>query len=178
MVEEEKKEEVTEENKAEKEKPLETMTAKELREIAREIPDISGVHAMKKEQLLEVVKEARGKEATGKEKKEKLPEKMMAKELREIAREIPGVSGVHAMKKEQLLEVIKEAKGAPEEQPVKKKRKKASKQEVSMRELKQKIIQFKEKKEAARLAKENKTVDILRRRINRLKKRARKVAQA
>ncbi len=52
MVEEEKKEEVTEEKKAEKEKHLETMTAKELREIAREIPDISGVHAIKKEQRL------------------------------------------------------------------------------------------------------------------------------
>ncbi len=103
---------------------------------------------------------------------------MTAKELREIAREIPDVSGVHAMKKEQLLEVIKEAKGAPEEQPVIKKKEKAPKQEVSMRELKQKIIQFKEKKEAARLAKESKTVDILRRRINRLKKRTRKVAQA
>jgi cell division protein FtsX len=174
MEEEGKKEEITEEKEAENEKPLEKMTAKELREIAREIPDISGVHAMKKEQLLEVVKEARGKE-----EKEKPPEKMTAKALREIAREIPGVSGVHAMKKEQLLEVIKEApQGAPEEQPVIKKRKKAPKQEVNMRELKQKIIQFKEKKEAARLARESKTVDILRRRINRLKKRTRKVAQA
>ena len=112
------------------------------------------------------------------EEEEKPLDKMTAKDLREIAREIPGVSGVHAMKKEQLLEVIKEEKGIPVEQPVKKKRKKAPKQEVSMRELKQKIIQFKEKKEVARLAKESKTVDILRRRINRLKKRTRKVAQA
>jgi cell division protein FtsX len=158
------------------------MTAKELRDIAREIPGLTGVHAMKKEQLLEVIKEGEGKEEKeeGREKaeKEEPPEKMTAKELRDIAREIPGVTGVHAMKKEQLLEVIKEAKGAPEEQPVAKKTKKAPKQEVGMRELKQKIIQFKEKKEAARLAKESKTVDILRRRINRLKKRTRKVAQA
>jgi hypothetical protein len=127
MAEEEKREEVTQEEKPEKEKPLEKMTAKELREIALGIPD---------------------------------------------------VSGVHAMKKEQLLEVVKDAKGIPEEQPAKKPRKKALKQELSARELKQKIIQFKEKKEAARLAKESRTVDILRRRINRLKKRTRKVAQA
>ena len=39
----------------EKEKPLEKMTAKELREVALEIPEIEGVHAMKKEELLEAI---------------------------------------------------------------------------------------------------------------------------
>ncbi|MGD8900434.1 MAG: Rho termination factor N-terminal domain-containing protein, partial [Desulfobacterales bacterium] len=43
-----------------KEKPLEKMTVKELREIAKDIPGITGVHAMKKEELINGIKEARG----------------------------------------------------------------------------------------------------------------------
>jgi cell division protein FtsX len=45
-----------------KEKPLEKMTAKELRAIALEIPEIEGVHAMKKEELLEAIRKSRGVE--------------------------------------------------------------------------------------------------------------------
>ena len=54
MEEEEKKEEIQEGKEQEQEKPLDKMTAKELREIAIEIPGVTGVHAMKKEQLLEI----------------------------------------------------------------------------------------------------------------------------
>ncbi len=43
-----------------KEKPLEKMTAKELRELALTIPEISGVHAMNKEEVLAAIKKARG----------------------------------------------------------------------------------------------------------------------
>jgi hypothetical protein len=43
-----------------KEKPLDKMTAKELREIALKIPEITGVHGMNKAELLAVVKEERG----------------------------------------------------------------------------------------------------------------------
>jgi len=43
-----------------KEKPLEKMTAKELRELALTIPEISGVHAMNKIELLGAIKSARG----------------------------------------------------------------------------------------------------------------------
>ncbi|MFP4475920.1 MAG: transcription termination factor Rho [Desulfatibacillaceae bacterium] len=43
-----------------KEKPLEKMTAKELREVAKETGDIMGVHAMNKPELLSAIKEARG----------------------------------------------------------------------------------------------------------------------
>jgi hypothetical protein len=39
-----------------KEKPLEKMTAKELRKVALEIPELTGVHAMKKEELLAAIK--------------------------------------------------------------------------------------------------------------------------
>ncbi|MBW2318846.1 MAG: transcription termination factor Rho, partial [Deltaproteobacteria bacterium] len=46
--------------KEKKEKPLDRMTAKELREIALKVPDIVGAHGMNKVELLAVVKEARG----------------------------------------------------------------------------------------------------------------------
>ena len=46
--------------KEKKEKPLDRMTAKELRETALKIPEISGVHGMNKAELLAAVKEARG----------------------------------------------------------------------------------------------------------------------
>ena len=43
-----------------KEKPLDKMTAKELRELAMSLGSISGVHGMNKEEILAAVKEARG----------------------------------------------------------------------------------------------------------------------
>jgi len=206
MAEETKKEEVKEEKKAKKEKPIEEMTVKELREIAREIPGVTGISGMKKDELLEAIKKAKEEEAKKEEtkkeeareeiaeeeeakeeeekeekvaeEKEKPLDKMTAKELREIAREIPGVTGVSAMKKEQLLEAIKKARGIKEEAPVKKRKRLAAEKEAGIRELKQKIIFLKQEKEAAHKAKERKKVDILRRRINRLKKRTRKAAQA
>jgi hypothetical protein len=46
--------------KEKKEKPLDRMTAKELRETALKIPEITGVHGMNKAELLSAVKEARG----------------------------------------------------------------------------------------------------------------------
>lgn len=46
--------------KAEKEKPLDKMTVKELREIGKGIEGIVGVHGMNKPELLSAIKEARG----------------------------------------------------------------------------------------------------------------------
>ena len=43
-----------------KEKPLDKMTATELRELAKEIPDIVGAHGMNKAELVAAVKKARG----------------------------------------------------------------------------------------------------------------------
>ncbi len=43
-----------------KEKPLEKMTAKELREMALGLPEIHGVHAMKKEELIAAIRAAKG----------------------------------------------------------------------------------------------------------------------
>ena len=115
---------------------------------------------------------------TKEEKKadEKPLDKMTAPELREIAKEIPGITGAHAMKKEELLATIKEFRGIKDEEPVKKK--KTKKPARSSKDLKLKITQLREEREKAREAKDKRHVNILRRRINRMKKLRRKVAQA
>ncbi len=43
-----------------KEKPLDKMTATELREMALGLPEIHGVHAMKKEELISAIRAAKG----------------------------------------------------------------------------------------------------------------------
>jgi hypothetical protein len=117
-----------------------------------------------------------------KEDTEKAPEKpldkMTAPELRELAKAIPGVSGIHAMKKDELLAVIKKFRGIKDEEPPKKKGKETKKSALSPKELKLKIARLREEKEKARESKNKKDVDILRRRINRMKKQTRKVAHA
>jgi hypothetical protein len=49
-----------EKQKEKKEKPLDKMTAKELRELALSLEGIVGVHAMNKNELIAAVREARG----------------------------------------------------------------------------------------------------------------------
>lgn len=46
--------------KEKKEKPLDKLTAPELRVIAKELPDVTGVHGMNKPELLKLIKKARG----------------------------------------------------------------------------------------------------------------------
>jgi len=46
--------------KEKKEKPLDKMTAKELRELALSTGDVVGVHGMNKAELIAAIKEARG----------------------------------------------------------------------------------------------------------------------
>ncbi len=100
--------------------------------------------------------------------KDKPLEKMTVKELREIAKDIPGLTGVHAMKKEELISGIKEAKGIKDE-PLKK-------AVGSTRELKLKIKALKAERQAALEAKDKKKATIFRRRISRLKKKTRHIA--
>ena len=52
-----------------KEKPLEKMTATELRELAKEIPEIVGAHGMNKVELVAAVKKARGIEDSPRRKR-------------------------------------------------------------------------------------------------------------
>jgi len=104
-------------------------------------------------------------------------DRMTAPELKEIAMKIEGVTGAHAMKKEELLKIIKAARGIPEEEVVKKAKKEPA-AAVSVAALKQKVRQLKAEKVAARGADDRKKVNVLRRRINRMKKRTKRVAQA
>jgi hypothetical protein len=103
-----------------------------------------------------------------KTQEEKPLHKMTAIELREVAKDIPQITGAHGMNKEELLAAIKEAKGI-----VDKVVKKASKEK---KELKQQIRDLKAQREAAIEAKDKKLATVTRRRISRLKKKTRKVA--
>lgn len=103
-----------------------------------------------------------------KEKQEKPLDRMTAKELREVALEIPEITGVHGMNKAELLASIKKARGIVDEE--------AKKSDVSVREIKKKIQGLKEMKAQAHESKDRAKADILRRRISRLKKRTRRAA--
>ena len=108
---------------------------------------------------------------------EKPLEKMTVKELREIAMKIPGVAGVSAMKKDEVLAVVKEYRGIEEPAPSKKKKVKKVRGVLTVKDLKAKLVLLRQEKEVARDTKDRKKVDVLRRRINRLKKQTRRVAQ-
>ena len=127
-------------------------------------------------------KKTENEKITETEKSEEKPlEKMTVVELREIAKGIEGVTGVHAMKKEELLIAIKADRGIEDQKPAKteekKSEKKKSKGTLDVKQVKKKVIKLRKEKADARKAKDKNKVDILRRRINRLKKISRKVAQ-
>jgi len=111
---------------------------------------------------------------------EKPLDKMTVVELREAAKkEIPGITGVTGMKKDQLLEALREARGIKDETPVKKKKKKKTagpKKVMTVMEMKQEIVRLHAEKESIRQEGDKKKIEILRRRINRLKKMTRRVA--
>jgi protein-arginine kinase activator protein McsA len=95
-------------------------------------------------------------------------EKMTTTELRELAKGLEGVSGVHAMKKEELIDALRQSKGIVVEAV-----KKAS---VTTRAVKQHIRSLRAKRLAAIDARDRKTATILRRKISRLKKQTRHAA--
>jgi hypothetical protein len=115
-----------------------------------------------------VLFEKKGDCITMAEEKKKPLDKMTVKELKEIALELPEITGVHGMNKSDLLTAIKAAKGIQDTT-----RKKAS---GSVREIKQRIKSLKLKQSAAAVEKDAKMAAVYRRRISRLKKKARKVA--
>ena len=112
------------------------------------------------------------------EKKEKPLEKLTAKELREMAMGLPGVHGVHAMKKEELIIAIRAAKGIPEPEHKKGKKIVAKKEKVvlTVAELKQKAKELRAKREELLQQRNLKMAEILRKRISRLKKQTRRAA--
>ena len=95
-------------------------------------------------------------------------EKLTVKDLREMAKDLPGIVGVSGMKKEELLVAIKQAKGIKDE-PVKK-------VDASVAEIKKKIKAIKIQRQAALEAKDSKMATIYKRRISRLKKKSRRAA--
>jgi hypothetical protein len=98
--------------------------------------------------------------------KEKPLDKMTAKELRELAKDIPEISGAHGMNKSELISAVKKARGIVEP-PVKK-------TDSSVRELKTKIRDMKAKREAALESDNVKMSMVYRHRISKLKKKTRK----
>lgn len=98
--------------------------------------------------------------------KEKPLDKMTAKELRELAKEIPGITGAHGMNKPELISSIKQARGIAEDH--------VKKSDSSIRELKTKIKAMKAKREEALEADNEKMSVLYRRRIAKLKKKTRR----
>ncbi len=120
-----------------------------------------------------------------KEKETNKPlDKMTANELRELAKAIPEITGVHGMKKAELLAVVKEARGIKEAATQKAvvKEDKGIKEAVTQKAdkpasgIKKKIKALKAARQAALEAKDKKMATIYRRRISRLKKQTRKAA--
>ena len=95
-------------------------------------------------------------------------DKMTVKELKEVALELPEITGVHGMNKADLLSAIMQAKGIPEE--------KTRKKSGSIRELKKAARVFKLKRKEALEAKDAKAATIYRRKISRLKTKMRRYA--
>jgi hypothetical protein len=100
--------------------------------------------------------------------KEKPLEKMTVTDLREMAKEIPEITGVHGMRKEELIAAIKKSKGIVDE-PVKK-------ADATLGEIKKKIKAIKAQRQAAIEAKDRKMATIYKRRISKLKKKSRRAA--
>jgi hypothetical protein len=101
--------------------------------------------------------------------------KMTVTKLREEAKKYTSIQGVHAMKKEELIKAIADARGEPIE--IKKKPKKKKKKVLNVPEIKKKIKELKVKREEARKLKDKKTVDRLRKKIKIWKRQTRKFAK-
>lgn len=111
-----------------------------------------------------------------KEVHEKPLDKMTVTELREVAKEISGITGAHGMKKAELLSAIKEAKGLSDEPQKKPPTKPKVKTAVTVQEIKALIKGLRVQKEQALVDNDKKQAKIYRRRISRLKKKSRKAA--
>jgi uncharacterized protein YecA (UPF0149 family) len=103
-----------------------------------------------------------------KEDKEKPLEKMTAKELRELGKQIPEIVGVYGMNKAELISAIKKARGIVDTS--------VKMGDAQVREIKKKIKQLKEEREAALKDRNKKLATTYRRRIARLKKKTRRAA--
>jgi hypothetical protein len=158
-----------EELKEEKE-PKEAKEKKEPKE-AKEKKEAKGKKEPKKAKKK---KEAKGKkepeEPKEPEELEEPKEPEEPEELEEVALGLEGIVGVHAMNKSELLAAVKKAKGIVDD--------KKRQTSVDVRTIKGKIRELRSQKEAMKEAGDKKKIKILRRRINRLKKKTRRAAMA
>ena len=148
MAEEVKKEE------QQAEKPLDKMTVAELREaLKKELPDMTGLSSMKKDQLLEAIKEARNSE-------DETPAKETTAQKAAPKKAAPKKA---APKKAALQKTTSKKTAGP-------------KKVMTAKEMKQEIVRLRAEREAIRQEGDKKKIEIIRRSINRLKKLTRKAA--
>lgn len=93
------------ERKEKKEKPLEKMTATELRKYALDLGEIVGVHGMNKEELLAAIKKVKGIKDEGK----KQVEQVSVRELKEKAKEMRAqkVAAIAAGEPRKKIDVLR-----------------------------------------------------------------------
>ena len=92
---------------------LEKMTAVQLRELAhKDHPEITGVHAMKKEELLKAIREARGEKVVDKKKAPKVKVKIDKKDAKRQIRELKSQRDafIQGKNKEALAKIRKKIK--------------------------------------------------------------------
>lgn len=103
-------------------------------------------------------------------------QKMTATELREYAlKNHPDITGVHAMKKEELMGAIRKARGEEVKETAKKK-KVVGKIPVDKKALKQQIRQLKAEREKLLQAKDKNALAKIRKKIKRFKRLTKRAA--
>lgn len=106
---------------------------------------------------------------------EKELEKMTATELRDLAlKEHPDITGVHAMKKEELIAAIHKARGEGVKE--RKKKKASAKVQIDKKDLKKQIRLLKAEKEKLLQGKDKKALAKVRKKIKQLKRLTKKAA--
>jgi len=102
-------------------------------------------------------------------------QKMTVVKLREEALKYPELSGVHGMKKAELIDALAKVFGLPEEEKAPVKKKKA---EVSKTSLKSQVKELKQKRAEAIQAKDSKALKLIRKKIKRAKRVLRELSVA
>ena len=148
---------------ANNDKPLDQLTVKELREIAKEIPDVTGISSMKKDDLISLVQKHQG--GAPEEAPQEAVEEKVAEEKTPVEAEA---------KKEEKAPAAKKAAPAKAKKAGPKKPKKLE----TVKDFKEAIAQLKAEKVEIKQTGSRKEISILRRRINRLRKRTRKIKEA
>ena len=70
-----------------KEKPLEKMTASELRDMAINLPEITGASGMNKTELIKAIKKVKGIEDTGRKKQSDVSVRQIKEKIRELKKQ-------------------------------------------------------------------------------------------